>query len=128
MPKIISGEPHTARTVTQQQNVSSSRASVWGRHVSIISLAVGEQVDSPIREGPSTAGPGPGSEAPSGVKMSCEWATEQSDNMLEESWCGVLLDITRAFESMLPITPILLVRWCLLKMCTSSHSSHTQWG
>lgn len=36
----------------------------------------GEQVCWPIREGPSTAGPGPGSEAPSGAKTSCEWATE----------------------------------------------------
>ncbi len=62
--------------VTQQQNVSGSRASVWGRHVSIMSQAAGEQVCWPIREGPSTAGPGPGSEAPSGVKTSCEWATE----------------------------------------------------
>lgn len=62
--------------VTQQQNVSGSGASVWGRHLSIMSQAAGEQVCWPIREGPSTAGPGPGSEAPSGVKTSCEWATE----------------------------------------------------
>lgn len=53
---------------------------------------------------------------------------KQSDDMLEESWWSVLLDITRAFGFMLPITPILLlilvVRWCLLKMCTGRHSSH----
>jgi len=57
---------------------------------------------------------------------------KQSDDMLEESWWSVLLDITRAFGFMLPITPtllvILVVRWCLLKMCTGSHSSHIGGG
>lgn len=91
-------------------------------------LQRGEQVGSPIRDGPCTAGPGPGNEAPSGLRMSCEWATEQSVNMPEESWCSVLLDITRAFESGLPITPIIAVRWRLLKMCTSSHSSSSRSG
>ncbi|KAK5886379.1 hypothetical protein CesoFtcFv8_017417 [Champsocephalus esox] len=76
MPRIICGEPNTMGAVTQQQNVRGSRVSVWGRHLSIISQAVGEQVDWPIRDGPSTAGPGPGSKAPSGVWTSCEWETE----------------------------------------------------
>lgn len=76
MPRIISGESSTMGAVTQRQNVSGSRPSVWGRHLSIMSQAAGEQVRWPIREGPSTAGSGPGSETPSGVKTSCEWATE----------------------------------------------------
>lgn len=68
------------------------------------------------------------------VKRHLEWRRaasgqlKQSDDMLEESWWSVLLDITRAFGFMLPITPtlllILVVRWCLLKMCTG-YSSHT---
>ena len=76
MPRIVSGEFDTVGAVTQQQNVSGSRASVWGRHLSITSRAAGEQVFRPIGGGPSTAGPGPGSESPSGVKTSREWATE----------------------------------------------------
>lgn len=48
--------------------------------------------------------------------------------MLEESCVSVPVDITRAFGFVLHITPTLLliqvVRWCLLKMCTGSHSSH----
>ncbi len=76
MPRITSGESGTVGAVTQQQNVSGSRASVWGRHLSIMVQAAGAQVCRPIGGGPSTAGPGPGSEAPSGVKTSCEWATE----------------------------------------------------
>lgn len=62
------------------------------------------------------------------VKRHLEWRRavsgqlKQSDDMLEGSWWSVLLDITRAFGFMLPITPtlllILVVRWCLLKMCT----------
>lgn len=66
------------------------------------------------------------------VKRHLEWRRavsgqlKQSDDMLEESWWSVLLDITRAFGFMLPITPtlslILVVRWCLLKMCTGYFS------
>lgn len=68
MSRIISGEPDTVGAVTQQQNVGGGGASVWGRRLSITSRTTGEQVRRPIGEGPSTAGSGPGSETPSGVR------------------------------------------------------------
>lgn len=76
MPRLISRELNTMGAVIQQQNVGGTGPSVWGRHLSIISQAAVEQVVRPIRGGPSTAGPRPGSEAPSGVRTSCEWTTE----------------------------------------------------
>lgn len=61
MPKNISGDTNTTGAVTQQQNVSGRRFSVWGRLLSIISKVAGKQVGRPIAEGPSTAGLRPGS-------------------------------------------------------------------
>lgn len=68
------------------------------------------------------------------VKRHLEWRRavsgqlKQSDDILKESWRNVLLNITRALGFMLPFAPalfILVVRWCLLKMCAgySSQSS-----
>lgn len=61
MPKNISGDTNTTGAVTQQQNVSGRRVSVWGRLLSIISKVAGKQVGRPIAEDPSTAGLRPGS-------------------------------------------------------------------
>lgn len=75
-PESSAGSPTPWGLSLNNRMSAAAGASVWGRHLSIISEAAREQVGRPIREGPSTAGPGPGSEAPSGVRTSCEWATE----------------------------------------------------
>lgn len=75
-PEPSAGSP-TPRALSLNNRMSATAGPVFGEGTcQSHSRAAGNQVHRPIREGPSTAGSRPGSETPSGVMRSGEWATE----------------------------------------------------
>lgn len=67
-PESSAGSPTPWGLSLNNRMSAATGASVWGRRLSITRRTTGEQVRRPIGEGPSTAGSGPGSETPSGVR------------------------------------------------------------
>lgn len=75
-PEPSAGSPRP-RAPSLNDRMSATAGPVFGEGTcQSSSWAAGDQVRRPINGGPSTAGSGPGSETPSGVRRSREWATE----------------------------------------------------
>lgn len=75
-PEPSAGSP-TPRAPSLNNRMSTTAGPVFGEGTcQSRPQPAGDQVHRPIRGGPCTAGSGPGSETPSGVTRSCEWATE----------------------------------------------------
>lgn len=103
-PEPSAGSP-TPRAPSLNNRMSTTAGPVFGEGTcQSSSQPAGDQVHRPIRGGPCTAGSGPGSGTPSGREAARGQQKQRAD-----------VDTTRAFGTMLPFPPSLLlaavVRW-----------------